>query len=627
MLSTDVRVARSEISDRYYRFLFEQERPVAFRSRVVYFRLLLLVLFLVARGVAVFGQQPTPTPTPAPQRTGRSYSSEPPARKPPPPAPQAQSPVTFTDITNLTGINFKRAPSLTSVKYLLEAMGGGVAMFDYDNDGRMDLFFTNGAALKDPMPKTEMPDKRDPKCWNRLYHQKADGTFEDVTESSGLKGSGFSMGAAAADYDNDKFTDLYVTGYGGNYLYRNNGDGTFTDVTKKVGVGGGGWSTSAGWIDYDRDGRLDLFVGRYVEWDFETGSVYCGEIRPGYRAFCHPDNFRGATNILYHQRTDGTFEDVSAKAGIVEPGGKALGVAFGDFDNDGFMDIFVANDSVRQSLYHNKGDGTFEDIAISSGAGYDENGKTYAGMGIDVADYDNDGYMDIFITTLSNETYPLYHNDRDLSFTYATNSSGVGQITLLYSGWGTHFVDADNDGLLDLFVAQSHVLDTIERTNPYLKYKQTPLLMLNTGKGFVNVSATAGPAFGSALIGRGAAFGDLNNDGQIDAVVAVLDGSPALLRNNGTKNHWLGLSLVGSKSNRDGIGARVTITDGAGKQQIFDANTSGSYLSSNDPRIIVGLGSSSSVRKVEVSWPSGTVQVIAEPQVDRYLVVSEKDAK
>ncbi len=599
---------------------------------------LLVVLLLGASSLVAVAQQatPTPTPSPAPPRTGKSYSSETPNKKPPPPAPQAQSPVTFSDVTVSSGINFKRAPAYTSVKYLLEAMGGGVAMFDYDNDGRMDLFFTNGAALKDPMSKSESPDKRDPKFWNRLYQQKADGTFADVTETAGLKGNGFSMGVAVADYDNDGRTDLLVTGYGGNSLYRNNGDGTFADVTKKAGVGSGGWSTSAGWLDYDRDGRLDLFVGRYVEWDFDNGSVYCGEIRPGYRAYCHPDNFKGATNVLYHQRADGTFEDVSAKSGIEEPGGKALGVAFADFDNDGFIDIFVANDSVRQSLYHNKGDGTFEDIAISSGAGYDENGKTYAGMGIAAGDYDNDGFMDIFITTLSNETYPLYHNDRDLSFTYTTNSAGVGQITLLYSGWGTHFIDADNDGRRDLFVAQSHVLDTIEKTNPYLKHQQTPLLMLNSGKGFVNVSASAGPAFGLALTGRGAAFGDLNNDGQLDVVIATLDSGPVLLRNDGpansantrvAKNHWLGLSLVGSKSNRSGIGARVTVTDSAGKKQIFDANTAGSYLAANDPRIIVGLGAAAAVAKIEVNWPSGIVQVINEPQIDRYLTITEQDAR
>jgi len=501
-----------------------------------------------------------------------------------------------------------------------------VAMFDYDNDGLMDLFFTNAAALKDPMSKTEAPDKGEAKYWNRLYHQKADGTFEDVTENAGVKGTGFSMGVAAADYDNDGHVDLFVTGYGGNTLYRNNGDGTFTDVTKKLGVAGSGWSTSAGWLDYDRDGRLDLFVARYVDWDFDAGSVYCGEIRPGYRAFCHPDNFKAATNILFHQRPDGSFEDVSAKAGIEEPGGKALGVALGDFDNDGFLDIFVANDSVRQSLYRNKGDGTFEDIAISSGAGYDENGKTYAGMGIDVADYDNDGYPDIFITTLSNETYPLYHNDRDLTFTYATNSAGVGQITLLYSGWGARFIDADNDGWRDLFVAQSHVLDTIEKTNPYLKYKQSPLLMLNTGKGFVNVSATAGVAFGNAVIGRGAAFGDINNDGQVDVAIATLDGAPVLLKNNGTKNNWLGVSLVGSKSNRNGIGARVVVTDSNGRRQTFDANTSGSYLASNDPRIIVGLGKASAAR-IEVRWPSGISQTISDPQMNRYTMIEESKAR
>lgn len=588
---------------------------------------LAVVLFLGVNSFAVIAQQPAATPSPTPQRTGKSYSSETSNKKPPPAAPQAESPVAFADITSSSGINFKRAASFTSQKYLLEAMGGGVGMFDYDNDGRMDLFFTNGALLKDPMPKTDPPDKRDAKFWNRLYRQKTDGTFVDVTEPSGLKGSGFTMGVAAADYDNDGWADLYVTGYGGNQLYHNNGDGTFADVTKKAGVGASGWSTSAGWLDYDRDGRLDLFVGRYVEWDFEIGSVYCGEIRPGYRAFCHPDNFKGATNILYHQRPDATFEDVSLKSGIETPGGKALGVAFADFDNDGFVDIFVANDSVRQSLYHNNGNGTFEDIAISSGAGYDENGKTYAGMGVDAGDYDNDGYSDIFITTLSTETYPLYHNDRDLAFTYTTNSAGVGQITLLYSGWGARFIDADNDGLRDLFVAQSHVLDTIEKTNPYLKHKQPPLLMLNTGKGFVNVSATTGPAFDNPSVGRGAAFGDLNNDGQTDVVMATLDGAPVLLRNNGTPNHWLGLSLVGSKSNRNGIGARIVVTDSAGKKQMFDANTSGSYLASNDPRIIVGLGTAAGVRKVEVTWPSRIVMTITAPQIDRYLVVNEKEAR
>jgi hypothetical protein len=585
----------------------------------------LLVLSFLASGV-VIGQTPQPTPSPVP-RTGKAYSSGSAVKPPSAPGPLGQSPVTFKDITAESKISFRRESSFTSFKYLLEAMGGGVAMFDYDNDGRLDLFFTNGARLKDQMSKSEMPDKADPKYWNRLYHQKKDGAFEDVTAAAGLQGKTYGMGVAAADFDNDGHVDLYVTGYGSNQLYHNNSDGTFTDVTNKLGVAAGGWSTSAAWIDYDNDGRLDLFVGRYVEWDFETGSIYCGDFRAGYRAYCHPDNFRGTTNILYRQRVDGSFEDVSTKAKISEPIGKALGVAIADFDNDGLPDIFVANDSVRQTLYHNKGDGTFEDIAVSSGAGYDENGKTFAGMGIDSGDYDNDGFMDVFITTLSNETYPLYHNEGDLTFTYATNSSAVGQITLLYSGWGARFIDVDNDGLRDLFVAQSHVLDTIEKTNAYLKYKQPPLLMLNTLKGFLNVSATAGRIFHTPLTGRGAAFGDMNNDGRIDVVIGTLQGIPVVLRNEGTKNHWLGLSLVGTKSNRNGIGARVTLTDTAGKKQIFDAGTSGSYLSSNDPRIVVGLGMATGVQSVKIRWPSGRVQLVKNPAIDQYVVISEADAR
>jgi hypothetical protein len=506
-------------------------------------------------------------------------------------------------------------------------MGGGVAIFDYDNDGRMDLFFTNGAALRDPMRKEDQPDKREPKFWNRLYQQKADGTFVDVTEHAGLKGEGFSMGVAAADYDNDGYVDLYVTGYGQNYLYHNNGNGTFSEFAKKLGVAGGGWSTSAGWIDYDRDGRLDLFVARYLEWDFEKGNLVCGDPQPGRHAYCHPDNFKGQANILFHQKADGAFEDVSTKAGVADPTGKALGVAFADFDSDGWPDIFVANDSVRQSLYRNRGDGTFEDIAVMAAAGYNENGKSFAGMGVDCADYDNDGWPDVVITTLSNETYPLFRNEGDLSFSWATNTSGLAQISLLYSGWGVRFVDVDNDGLRDIFVAQSHVLDTIEASTSYLRYKQTPLLVRNTGKGFVNISASAGPAFALPLAARGAAFGDLNNDGQVDAVIAVLNAAPLVVLNKGTANHWLGISLLGSKSNRQGIGSRVSVIDGNGKRQVYDVTTAGSYLSANDPRIVAGVGSINWVRSVEVRWPSGRVQTITRPAVDRYLTFSEADAK
>lgn len=590
-----------------------------------YLKVFVVWLALILLAGTVSAQQPAPTP--APQRTGRAYDGGEGARKPPAPGPQAPSPVTFTDITAQTKIDFKHAASMTSQKYLLESMGGGCALFDYDGDGRLDIYFTNGALVGDPMPKASQPDKRDAKHWNRLYHQKADGTFEDVTERAGVRGTGYSMGAAAADYDGDGRVDLYVTAYGGNILYRNRGDGTFEDVTKRAGVAGSGWSTSAGWFDYDRDGRLDLFVARYMDWDFERGSIYCGDTRPGYRAYCHPDNFKGASNLLFHQKADGTFEEVSAKAGIADPNGKGLGVAFADFDADGFVDIFVANDSVRQQLYRNKGDGTFEDIAELSGTGYDENARTFAGMGVDAKDYDGDGLPDIFITALSNETYPLYRNNGDGTFTYATNTSNVGQITILHSGWGTHFMDVDNDGLLDIFVAQGHVLDTIEKTSSYLKYKQSPLLMRNTAKGFVNVSATAGPAFLGALAARGAAFGDIDNDGDTDIVVSVLDSAPVVLRNDGTKNHWLGLQLMNADGKATAFGARVSVTDGNSRRQTLEVTNAGSYLSSNDTRLVVGLGTATSVKSVEIRWTDGKTERYENLAIDKYHPLVERKGK
>ncbi len=591
----------------------------------------LLVLLWSAAALPGQAQQGQPPASPAQKpsqsepRTGRSYSSGEPLKKAPSSAPDHPSPVTFTDITQQSGIDFKHEASPTSQKYLPETMGAGVALLDYDNDGRLDIFFTNGARLNDPMPRGQSPDKREAKYWNRLFHQKADGTFTDVTERAGLGGEGYSMGAAAGDYDNDGRVDLFVTGYNSQALYRNNGNGTFTDVTKSAGLAPAGWATSAGWFDYNRDGRLDLFVARYIDWDFERGSIYCGDNRPGFRAYCHPDNFKGASNVLYRQRADGTFEDVSAAAKIADAEGKALGVAFADFDSDGWTDVVVANDSVRQSLYHNLGNGTFEDIALPSGVGYDENGKTFAGMGIDAGDYDNDGHPDIFITALSNETYPLFRNNSDNTFTYTTNTSGVGQITLLYSGWGMRFVDIDNDGWRDIFVAQGHVLDTIEKTSSYLRHKQPPLLMLNNGKSFLNVSAASGQAFVAPISARGAATGDLDNDGDIDIVIGVTDGRPLVLRNNGTKNHWIGLQLTGTKSNRAGLGARVTVIDQTGRKQVFDVNSAASYLSSNDSRLVVGLGAARSVRSIEIKWPGRAAQTITGLQIDRYHTIKEQD--
>jgi hypothetical protein len=554
--------------------------------------------------------------------TGKVYATGE-TKRPATTAPQFPSPVTFTDVSVQSGINFRHAASPTAQKYLLETMGAGVALFDFDNDGRLDVFFTNGAELLENMPKGKMPEKRGAKFWNRLYRQKADGTFEDATEKAGLKGEGYSFGVAVGDYDRDGFKDLLVTRFGGANLYRNNGDGTFSDVNKKLGVNVDGWATSAGFFDYDRDGRLDVFIARYAVWDFELGKMFCGDTRPGYRSFCHPDNFKPTTSILLRQKVDGTFEDASEKSGIRRTKGKALGVAFADFDDDGWTDVFVANDNSEQQLFRNLGDGTFEDAALAAGAALDDKGKLFAGMGIDAADYDGDGRQDAIITALSNETYPLYRNLGDWLFDFTTQTSGVGQITILNAGWGIKWIDADNDGRRDVIVAQGHVSDTIEKTTSFLKYKQPLLLMRNTEKGFQDVSFASGAAFQNDLAARGLATGDVDNDGDTDVVIAQTNGAPVILRNNGTKNHWLGLDLRGEQTAPNGEGARVTIVDANNKKQIFDVSNSGSYLSASDARLLVGLGASASIKFVEIRWTSGKTQRLEKIEIDRYHTLKE----
>jgi enediyne biosynthesis protein E4 len=605
----------------------EIRRP-QFGWRLFYPCSILTVFFIFIFAIGARARQPNAAPTPTPTATGKSYSAPEAQRSPPTTtAPQFPSPVTFTDVTAQTKINFRHYASPTSNKYLPETMSAGVALIDYDNDGRLDVFFTNGAQLLDPMPKGRMPEKTDAKFWNRLYRQKSDGTFEDVTEKTGVKGEGYSFGAAVGDFDRDGFQDLFVTRYGGATLYRNRGDGAFEDVTKKVGLKIDGWPTSAGFLDYDRDGRLDLFVARYVAWDFEIGAMVCGDARPGYRAFCHPDNFKPTTSLLFRQKPDGTFEDASEKAKITQTKGKALGVAFADFDDDGLTDIFVANDNSEQQLFRNLGDGAFEDVALVSGTAFDEKGRLFAGMGVDAADYDGDGRQDVIITALSNETYPLYRNLGDLVFDYATQTSGVGQITILGAGWGVKFADADNDGRRDILVAQSHVLDTVEKTSSFLRYKQPPLLMRNhAGREFQNVSFAAGEIFKTELAARGMATGDLDNDGDADAVIAQTDGAAVILRNNGAaKNNWIGIALRGVKSAPNGEGARVTVTDATGRRQIFDASGgAGSYLSANDPRILVGLGAADKVKTVEIRWPSGKTQTLENPKINAYLLIKER---
>jgi len=529
----------------------------------------------------------------------------------------------FVDVTSALGVQFQYKASHVSKHYLIETMGSGVALFDYDNDGRLDIFLVNGAPLSDPTPKGSIPQKTGPAYWNRLYHQKKDGTFEDVTEKAGLAGVGYGMGVAVGDYDNDGFEDLFVTAYGGNKLYHNNGDGTFTDVTQKAGVGGSGWSTSAAWVDLDNDGLLDLVVLRYVQWDFDD--IWCGEHREGYRSYCHPDLFQPVAPLVYHNDGNGHFTEVSKKVGISKPG-KGLGIALADYDRDGRVDIVVANDSMLEFLYRNKGDGTFEEVGLISQVAVDGNGRTFAGMGVDFADYDNDGLPDLVITDLSNQMYALYKNSGDGSFSYDSFTSGLGQMTLTHSGWGVRFFDYDNDGRKDLLVAQGHDLDTVELNFPNLRYRETMLLARNTGKGFVDVSADSGEIFHQAFVGRGLAIGDIDNDGKLDAVVTSNDGPIHILHNETpTQNHWLTLKLVGHKSNRDAIGAEVKLVTSKGAQYAT-VSTASSYLSASDKRVHLGLGSDAVAQQIEIHWPSGIVQKLEQVHGDQILQVDEPSA-
>jgi hypothetical protein len=529
----------------------------------------------------------------------------------------------FADITKKSGVNFQYQSSHTSRKYLIETMGAGVALFDYDNDGRLDIFLVNGAPLQDPTPKGTIPKKSGPAYWNRLYHQKPDGTFEDVTERAGLQGAGYGMGVAVGDYDNDGFEDLYVSAYGGNKLYHNNGNGTFTDVTDKAGVQGSGWSSSAAWVDLDNDGKLDLVVLRYLEWDFDD--IWCGEHKENARAYCHPDVFKPVSPLVYHNNGDGTFTEVAKQLGLDKPA-KGLGIAIADYDHDGHIDLFVANDSMLEFLFHNKGDGTFEEVGLAAGVAVDGDGRTFAGMGVDFSDFNNDGWPDVIITDLANQRYALYQNNGDGSFTYASQVSGIGRITMTHSGWGNRFFDYDNDGWKDLLVAQGHDLDTIEMNYPNLHYREPMLLAHNSGKIFVDVSRESGDVFQQFWVARGLAIGDLDNDGRVDAVVTTNDG-PAFLLHNETpsQNHWLLLNLVGHKSNRDAIGTAVTLTTNA-TTQYATVSTAGSYQSSSDKRVHFGLGKETVVSRIGIRWPSGIIQVLKDVKADQLLRIDEPTA-
>jgi hypothetical protein len=527
---------------------------------------------------------------------------------------------TFVDVARQAGLKHQAVFGARDKNtYILETTGTGVAFLDFDGDGVLDLFFTNGRTLE-----TRGPAR------SHLYRGNGDGTFTDVTEKAGAAATGWGQGVAAGDYDNDGFPDLYLTFYGRNILYHNNGDGTFTDVTARAGVAGGGWSTSAAWADFDNDGRLDLFVARYIAFDIASAPLPGAHV-PGvncsYRGIpvmCGPRGLTGERDILYHNNGDGTFSDVTDRAGIDKTISRGLGAVWGDFDNDGRPDLLVANDAQPNQLYRNRGDGRFDEVALAAGVAVDEDGRERAGMGVDVADYDNDGWLDVAIGNFYGEPCSLYRNNHDGTFTEVTWSSGIGRPTVPLLTWGTRFLDYDNDGWKDLVFANGHVYPEVDSHKLDETYAERAVLFHNAGNGtFTDSAAAAGEVWTQRWAARGAAVGDYDNDGHLDIAVAIVNGAPVLLKNGGEdRNHWISIKLVGTKSNRDALGARVTVT-AAVRSQTEEIRSGGSYLSQSDLRAHIGLGSVNSVDQMEIAWPSGGRERIGPLSADSFITIKE----
>lgn len=534
----------------------------------------------------------------------------------------------FEDATPASGVAFVHNASKTPRKYLPETMGGGVALLDADLDGRMDIFFVNGAELGFPHPRGIEPDKSEPRFWNRLYLNQGSLRFEDATEEFNLRGRGYGMGAAVGDIDNDGDPDLLVTNAGTGdapaaSLYRNERGAEFTDVTSQAGIDARGWASSAGFFDADNDGDLDLLILRYMQWDFDTDNR-CGMESSYGRSYCHPDLFPAVSNLFYRNNGDGTFADASESSGIADHPGKGLGLAFADYDLDGFVDVSIANDSHPQFLFRNLGEGRFAEEALIAGTALDDHGVEFAGMGILFQDLDSDGLPDLLVTTLSQERYALFYNTGNGQFDYSTGRSGLGTATQLLAGWGLAALDADADGQLELFFANGHVMDTIELSQPHVSYRQPALLLSLDGRRVQDKSARAGPLFARSWASRGAAMGDLNNDGLPDLVVSNLDGAPYIARNaSQAANRWVGVRLRGCPNNRDGIGARVILKLSSGQRQYRTVTRSGSYLSARDPRTFFGVGAVREELELDVEWPSGTVSRAEDIQADRINLILE----
>ncbi len=522
--------------------------------------------------------------------------------------------------SSVSGIKWSHVAGLSPEMYEPETEGPGCAFLDYDNDGWMDIYLVNSGKCDFYNPVQPLR--------NALYHNNRDGTFTDVTERAGVVGGAYGMGVAVGDYDRDGFPDLYVTQYPRSILYHNNRDGTFTDVTAKAGVVSPGWASSAVWFDYDNDGRLDLFVCQFAKWD-KSKNKFCGNTLTGERWYCKPDVYDPMQSWLYHNNGDGTFTDVSKESGIAASPSKAWGVVACDINNDGWMDLFVSNDTVANSLFVNSGKGKFSDIGLLSGIGYNTFGRARSGMGVDAADYDQDGWTDLCVSNVDHEMYSLYHNNKDETFTDVALSDAIGSTTRLMSGWGLKFLDFDNDGELDLLLCNGHPDITVEKHTQDVKYREPMLLFRNAGHEFRNISAESGPIFSRPIAGRGMALGDFDNDGSVDVLVAVNDGPPILLRNNaGPQNHRLGIRLIGRKANIDAIGARITYQADDLKRHRFKVG-GGSYLSSHDPRMVLGIGQRTKIDWLEVKWPlpGGETERFTDLPIDRYITIVEGEGK
>ena len=522
--------------------------------------------------------------------------------------------------SSVSGISWVHVNGRSPMAHLPETVGPGCSFVDYDNDGWMDIYLVNSGPCDFYEPA--QPPR------NALYHNNRDGTFTDVTQKAGVPGNAYGMGVAVGDYDGDGFPDLYVTQYPHSILYRNNRDGTFTDVTAKAGVAAPGWATSAVWFDYDNDGRLDLFVCRFVDYS-KSKLKFCGDTLSGERRYCIPSIYDPMPCWLFHNNGDGTFTDVSKESGISQSLAKAWGVVAADINNDGFVDLYVTNDTVPNFLFANRGKGRFEEIGMLAGVGVNAFGKPRSGMGVDAADYDQDGWVDLFEANVDHEMYSLYHNDRNEVFSDAAPQTGIGAATRLMSGWGLKFFDYDNDGEVDLLLCNGHPDDSVDKRIEGVTFLEPMLLFRNTGKGFENVSQQSGGIFSKPLSGRGLAIGDFDNDGAIDLLVAQNNAAPVLLRNHiGKQNQWLGIKLVGRRSNIDAVGAKVTYRSGDFERHQFKVG-GGSYLSSHDPRMVLGLGQRTKLDWLEVKWPqpSGKTERFTDLPMDRYITIVEGEGK